>query len=523
MMRPLGPCSLSLLAVVLLAAPLTAQPNPTPAVTLDPGFVPGVLGFLQFGDEIVPIDDLDGDGTPDVLVTAPGYCPTSACQVVGRVYAYSGATGAVLYTIDPSPARTFFAASLAVGPDLDGDGTPEVVTGGNTFAYVFSGADGAQLAAFNSRDPDALFSSAAWVPDVDGDGVGDAALGAPSASNDTGTRTGAVTLISGASFEQIARTALPDAAGEARFGGTVALLGDTDADGTPELVVSADDEDSSTVPDGGRVYTVELIAGLAEAPVLLAEGAEASGLFGIALAVLDDVDADGVRDLVVTGQAQGARAPFVVSGATGAVLYPVQDPVGVPGADLGIGAGLAGTGDLDGDGVGDFVVGDPVSILPDFRFSANFFAFSGATGALLQSVADPDDDGGPLVVNQFALNVASVGDLDGDGTDDVAASSEAEGGLVYLYLSPQIVASDPVPPASALALSVSPNPARGRLRLQTDAPGVLVVADALGRTVYRADVGVSAEIGVDAWAPGVYLARVTRDGVTVSRSFTVAH
>ena len=513
---------LPLAAALLAAAPIAAQPDL--AFSVAPLGDGGSFGLPGFSESIAPIADLDGDGVRDFLLIQPDFCLSvnGLCDVVGRVYAFSGADGQVLYTIDPSPTRSFFSESLAVGPDIDGDGVPEVAVGGNTFVYLFSGADGAELARFASGDGDALFGTAAWVPDVDGDGTDDVAFGAISSFNETGTRTGAVTLVSGASFAQIGRTALSDAAGEARFGGTVALLGDSDGDGTPEIVVSAHDENSSSVVDGGRVYRVELVPGLAEAPELLAEGTKDSGLFGIALAVLDDLDGDGVRDVAVTGQEDAARAVFVVSGADGSTLFEPQDPFVSPVLEFGIGAGLGRAGDLDGDGVGDVLVGDPVSLLPDLSFTSFVHAYSGADGAYLFSIEDPMGSPAPNV-GEFGTSVVGD-DLDGDGRPEILVGAPLDSRAYVFRLPPSTAAEDGAAPVAEASLLAYPNPARETLHLVTESatPGRIVVTDALGRTVHRTETLGRTSLDVRGWAPGLYLIRLSTGNATVLRAVTVA-
>ena len=458
----------------------------------------------------------------DVVVTHPDFCLSinNLCDVVGRVYAYSGADGSVIYTIDPTLDRSTFSLSLDVGPDVDGDGIPDLAVGGSNQAYLFSGADGAPLATFT--EVGSFFVSAAWVPDVDGDGTADVAFGSPIVPNATGVPTGAVYLLSGATFDLLGTAALPDASGQAQFGASLGFLGDTDGDGTGELVVSAHDENSSTVVDGGRVYRLELADGLAEAPVLFAEGTKASGLFGIGLAVLDDLDGNGVRDVAVTGQRDAARTVFVVSGADGATRFELQDPFVSPVLDLGIGGGLGRAGDLDGDGIGDVLVGDPISALSGFSFTSYVHAYSGADGAYLYSIEDPL--GSPEAsVGEFGTSVVGD-DLDGDGRPEILVGAPFDSRAYVFRLPPSTAAEDGAAPGEEASILAYPNPARETLHLVTESatPGTLVVTDALGRTVHRAETLGRTSLDVRGWAPGLYLVRFSAGSAAVVRAVTVA-
>lgn len=518
--------TLPAVAALLFAGPLAAQPAPAPRLTLAPTDPDTFRGRLRYGDDggVAPIADLDGDGVTDLAVTAIGYVNNDDSPFLeGRVYVHSGATGAVLYTIDPTPERNEFSYNVAVGPDVDGDGTPDLAVGGVERVYLFSGVDGTELARYSESG--LLFRAGVWVPDLDGDGREDLAYGVPDALNPTGTFTGGVRVLSGDGLGLLGAATLPDASGQARAGETIGLLGDTDGDGTPELAVSADEENSSATTDGGRVYRLELLPGLTEAPVLFAEGAAGVLFFGRQIAVLDDVNRDGVRDLGVVGQ-QGtsALATFVVSGASGAVLYTVQDPVVAPVGDVGIGNSLVGTDDLDGDGVGDLAVGDAASRQPDGTVASFFHVFSGASGALLRSVRDPEPRPNTQAGNLFPSDLHTVGDLDGDGRDEIAAASDADNGAsgrVHVYSGAVLAPVADEPGAPALTVRVSPNPVRDVLRIASNAAGALAVADALGREVYRGALRGTADLDVRAWAPGVYLVRlVTPDG-TASRAVTV--
>jgi hypothetical protein len=131
----------------------------------------------EFGSVVAALDDLDGDGIPDVAVGAPREDHGS---FYGQVYVFSGSNGALLNRVKG------VGQPLALVPDRNGDGLRDLATGSIDSVIFFSPVDGAALGSIpgnytNSQGlPVAGFGqSIAVVGDYDGDGLPDLGVGAP--------------------------------------------------------------------------------------------------------------------------------------------------------------------------------------------------------------------------------------------------------------------------------------------------------------------------------------------------------
>src|SRR5690606_9663376 len=147
----------------------------------------------------------------------------------------------------------------------------------------------------------------------------------------------------------------------------------------------------------GRAYVFSGATGVL-LYALVSPNEEDDGRFGGSVAGVPDLDGDGRGDLLVSasGEDPGVSPTSAgrvddFSGATGALLQTLASPNE---EQYGIfGGAVSGTPDLDGDGVGDLLVGAPnedPGRSP--RGAGRAYAFSGSTGALLFELASPNEE-----------------------------------------------------------------------------------------------------------------------------------
>lgn len=294
----------------------------------------------QFGWIARNIGDVDGDGIADVVTSAPTHAAGA-----GKVYVYSAKSGKLLWS-----ALGDSAASLGIGieaaGDVNADGVPDVIAGapGTDEAFVYSGSDGTVLLRLEGETQgDAFGTRVSDTGDLDGDGHDDVLVTSP--GNDAaGENAGRAYVYSGRDATLLA-TFDGEAAGDG-FGSAI-------AGGDGFVVVGAGSAGPSRT---GRTY---VFRGLDGAPAFVIEQEEGSGaLGGMFVSVLGDVDADGTSDIYASDWAHRALGPstgriYVHSGRTGERLKALTGEA----AGDGFGIGPADAGDVDGDGHADLIIG----------------------------------------------------------------------------------------------------------------------------------------------------------------------
>ena len=346
----------------------------------------GVNSGDSLGGSVADAGDVDGDGFADLILGAPGACPNGLWRA-GSAYVYSGRTGALLWQFDGDAPRTGLGRQVSGAGDVDGDGYSDLLFGAPrwkqpglpTFgtARVHSGRTGTEILRFEGTSIDGSFPTAlSAAGDIDGDSFSDlliAAAGADPGGNDD---AGAVYMYSGGAGTLIRR--LDGAAAEDYFGSSVAAAGDVDGDGVDDAIIGALGADPNGFPETGSAY---VYSGASGALLWQFDGPESGARFGTSVSEAGDVDQDGYSDVIIGAPERGLNdkgSAYVYSGRTGSLIWRFD----AERREDWLGASVSGAGDADGDEVPDLLVGAPRPHHLDKRGHAQLF--SGATGGMLR-------------------------------------------------------------------------------------------------------------------------------------------
>jgi hypothetical protein len=316
----------------------------------------------RFGFAVAAAGDLDGDGVSDVAVGAPYAVDAATGWGTGAVFVYSSATGGLLQTLVGTSDFEEFGAALAGVGDVDGDGVSDLLVGAPRAdfskveagaAWLFSVGTGAVIDRIDGLGKnDRLGSAVAALGDVDGDGVPDLAIGAPQHDASGLANSGVVLVHSGAT--RVRLFFVPGDHADARLGSVLASGADLDGDGIHDFLIGIPDH-SGPLGGEGAVFACSGVDG---ARIWERSGRFADDRFGGAVALADS-DGDGVAELLASAAVdQGVQYPRVewLASATARTKYAwyVRSP-----QHGRFGRALALLGDVDGDGVADVLIGAP--------------------------------------------------------------------------------------------------------------------------------------------------------------------
>ncbi|MEW5741414.1 MAG: FG-GAP-like repeat-containing protein [Myxococcota bacterium] len=403
----------------------------------------------RLGASVASAGDTDGDGRTDLVVGAPGFITNAGAGfAAGGVMLLRLVGGQFnkrpLATDDRSlvlPSE--FGASVAALGDVNGDGQPDFAVGapkydgykGAVFLYTLnSGNFDFKGLLEGESSPAQLGGEVSGPGDFNGDGYADL-LASATGLMETGSldRGAAYVYLGGSKGLRAEPLRLPASAlgTTSGFGEAVAGVGDVDRDGFADVVVGAP---FALSPDGmgstQMTGVVHFFPGRARGP-----STESSALSTpqptAAVAAVGDVNGDGFDDFVAGTPGGGTNSgELLLAFGHGDAGMTQFDFISYPSADPAarFGASVAAAGDVNGDGFADVLVGAPTM---DLNGQGSAWLYLGSFGGLLpptwsfRSQAPGD---------RLGQAVAGVGDVNGDGYDDVAVAAPAANGRGAVYL-----------------------------------------------------------------------------------------
>ena len=315
---------------------LSASAANPPLYTLNTPNPPNPPEVAEFGTAMAS-GDVNGDGKADIVVGAP-LENVDGNGGQGRVYAFSGADGTLLGTLttpNPDPQAQAHFGSAVTAADVNGDGKADIVVGapdetvaGITLqgrAYAFSGADGSLLYTLNTPNPQASaqFGIAVAAGDANQDGKADIVVGAMNETVGGNQSQGRAYVFSGADGSLLYTLNTPNPQASAGFG-SAAAAGDANSDGKADIIVGAIGEPSAETRCQGRVYAFSGADG-SLLRTLTTPNPQAYAGFGGSVAA-GDMNADGKADIIVgsietVGGHGGQGRVYAFSGGRDAVAH----------------------------------------------------------------------------------------------------------------------------------------------------------------------------------------------------------
>lgn len=315
--------------------------------------------------------DINEDGVLDLLVGVP--------DETGRIFWLDGTTSADFQELDGTTnawtgtQESAFGTSVAVVGDMNGDGSTNILIGAPEEGAVY---------LFDANTPGAA-DEALWHWQVD----------------------------------EI----------ESQFGMDIISLGDIDADGSPEALVSALGYDGTNNNRGGVFLLHATQIGNNNNP---AHGMHITGLgngdaFGKSMANISDIDGDGIVEIAVTASKTGPQNDGTIYVFNTSVLasgtVDLENTIRFYGQPFQqAGTQLQGIGDFNGDGHQDFVIKAGSIWGSSTELGTLYVIFGASTFAQENQLVDASlQINSEATGNDFGERILSQADINADGFDDL--------------------------------------------------------------------------------------------------------
>ena len=397
----------------------------------------------------------DCDGTEDAA--------RAACQLAAEIdLEYAGSR---MYGIERDDGA---GNDVAEAGDPSGDGFADVLIGASGADARANNAGAAYVVAAYAGEPDLSYAYLRLLGESAEDRAGTAvagggslrvggfavalvgAIGESSAASNAGAVYLVTNEVTGTKNLEDSYAVMYGVSADDQAGAAMAVVGDLNGDGTPDLVVGAPGNDGGG-SNAGAVYvvsgTVNGSFGLGNAAQHL-NGENAGDFAGSAVCAAGDVNGDGVADYAVGAYAEdsggvNAGSVYVMFGPVGtrtdlswaSVIYRGDSNGDYAGFDV------AGGEDLDGDGHPELLIGAPRNGNQD-NGAAWLVSPSLASSSVIDLGRETNRLTGERFEDYLGSSVAFAGDVDGDGQGDLlvgapgADTGGAVSGAAYLFVGP---------------------------------------------------------------------------------------
>ena len=402
------------------------------------------------------------------------------------------------FRIDGAVAGDFLGGSIRAAGDVNGDRFDDVIVGstdsdnnsrtnsGSSYVVYGQGSNSnLDLAALTSTRGfridgasagDQAGDDVSGAGDLNSDGFDDVIVGAPFADNNSRSNSGSsyavfgqasnsnidLSILSPAQGFRIDGAAAADGSGNA-----VSDAGDVNGDGREDVIVGSPDADNNSRSGSGSSYVIYGqvsnvgvdLASISPSVGFRIDGAASSDGSGRPVSFAGDVNSDGFDDVILgavsasNNSRAGSGSAYVVYGSSVASNLDLASLTsvrgfrvdGAAGSDF-LGGSVSAAGDVNGDGLDDVSIGAS-SADNNSRFnSGSVYLIYGQTfGSNIDTLTLASSQGFRIdgaAASDFATGSSGIGDMDGDGLDDLAIgatgadnNSRSASGSIYMVFS----------------------------------------------------------------------------------------